>query len=440
VVLRVTPPSGTTAATPGADDKTAKASDGAPLGVWEKIAFESIAKPTDEQARDIAKDAAPNTKSREALNAGLATYLTAAQAKKPTDALSPSEVGYIKARLGADGAAFEASAKWPDASSADAQKFTTRWRGLIVKEVNDYNSKGADLRASYAGSTAELTAVRKDDLNAAQAPGSPLEAKLAAFHPGTGTRREGAQRAVVAAWIENQQKDAKFKKIKDDLMAGKTPGMSWDAMLAAAVKYIPDQVKDPKSPALAGLSKDTLLDAYCDPNKTTGAAAGPRSASDGAMNDARSAQADATTAANGVSLDQTGTGGAKLDGGATAAVDPLQNECSNRLAKVRSLVPDAPVGTVGNLTAGTIVPAPAGGTGGATGDKFNGSNIGKNEKDDPAAGKDAKMGDHVRVGAAVGLFLGLMGMVGGGPIGLLVLGAVGFGIGFGIDKMTNKGT
>ena len=443
VVLRVSPPgaAATTATAGGDGDKTtrAAATDGPALGPWEKIAWDSIAKPTDEQARDIAKAEAPNNKTREALNAALATYLTAAQAKKPADALSPTEVAYVKARLGGDGAAFEAASKWPDASSADAQKFTTRWRGLIVKEVKDYSSRGQEQRIGYAGSTAELTAARKEDVNSAQAPGSPLEAKLAAFHPGQGSRREGAQRAVVAAWIENQQGDRKFKKIKEDLMAGKTPSMSWDAMLAAAMRWVPAQIKDAKSPTLANVPKETLLDAYCDPNKTNGGAANGSNVK--AMDQLRKEGGDTKKASTaGTSEDAAQLSGGVTDGSGSGAVDPLQGDCSKRLAAVRSMVPDAPVNPVGNLTLRPEVPTPAGGTGGVTGDTFNKSadqQIGKNDSGDAGA-KDEKFGDHVRSGAVVGSFLGMMAMIGGGPLGLLVMGAVGFGIGFGIDKLINS--
>ena len=133
--------------------------------------------------------------------------------------------------------------------------------------------------------------------------------------------------------------------------------------------------------------------------------------------------------------------GASFDGAVSGPGDPLAGRCSKYFSDMAVAGEQAkPNGATPSLKVGET-PAPEAEKKEVTDSEKD--NDGK-AKDAPSAG-DSKFGDHVRTGVLFGLVFGIFGALFAtailGPVGLAIgagMLAGGFGLGYGVDKLTNK--
>ena len=334
------------------------------------------------------------------------------------------ELEYLKKRLGED-----SYKTWQQtntaAQGADRAAFVSRWRKAIGEEVSAYLA--ATDKAKYNPDRRSGLSVRK--LAALTTFGVALYTLLPNAH-------EDNDRSVLERYYKGKPEEEKIKELAAKVEA-KT--LSKEAAASdpefrkyrqdaaqAVLNFLASPTRDTTSPFASLPNDNLLLDFYCDPSRimvpiAAGSSLASRVGNTESMRHLQGAAQTSQAAASGSAAESVA--GAAFQGSRVTQEDfsKLAKRCADRK---RSTPPPG----LGNnaplehgLRVGTAPPNPIG------------ANVKQatDEKDDGSGKRDIIQGAKA---AIVGMVIG--GIL-GGPIGLMIVGAIGFGLGWYMNKENN---
>jgi hypothetical protein len=410
-----------------------------PVGLsdFEKAAYEHLL-----VSPAPAYAACADAKNFDACRATLGTTLAGYKAPEGAD-LTAAERSYLKTRLGAEDAKFQAALDWNKSlGTAKYSAFVAKYRKAVADEAAAY-AKAAD-KSGYAPATGtSVTELAK----AEPTPLTGIEADIARGYPKEDANTVKFRELLFKLASANDGgKPPKPVNNLADRIAAAAKAKDPTAFMAIQKAVMEDvqaylEAKDPaKYPSKYGLQKagideKMMLGALCTSNMK-GAGADPHKGQKKTKEmDKLKASADGGTA--GV-----------MDGTALMGVD-VSNPSSPIYGKCEKFNSEKIVDQQQNLTNGgpnslktDPVPPVVDGKEEKDKEKQKQANNGKalDETGDPGP---SKVGDHVRAGATLGLGFGIISLVAlmAGPIGWAYVAAstaVGFGIGYGLDSLVNK--